>query len=175
MLQLGFGFSLVYTLLHTIRRTTLKAFFNNRNFRKSDHEFLKVTELSWCPGQKMERPVIPAQSTSRFLLQPLRICWFSHYQFCFCTWVIGARGWPCCCIKVIDNSKFSPLCYLGIESSLFHTYIVNYPPTARFWNCLSKIQLKFMEFDVWIYYRINSRVMTLDLLTHGYFVYGVSY
>lgn len=121
ILQLGSSISFVCTLTHTIRRTKLKLFFKNQNFRKPDCEFLRVTELSWCPGQRMERPVLSAQSTSRFLLQALMIGWFSCYQVCFCTWVIGGRGWPCCCIEVIDDSKFIPLYCSGIESSLFHT------------------------------------------------------
>ena len=109
-------------LTHTIRRTKPRAFFKKENFRKANCEFLRVAQLSCLvPRQRVEWSVLPAQSTSRFLLQPLGICWFPCYQLCFCTWVIGGRGWPCCCIEVIDDSKFSPLYCWGIESSLFHT------------------------------------------------------
>lgn len=122
VLHLSSSSSFVCILTHTIRRTKPRAFFKNENFRKSNCEFLRVTQLSCLvPRQRVERPVLPAQSTSRFLLQPLRICWFPCYQLCFCTWVIGGRGWPCCSIEVIDDSKFSSLYCWGIESSLFHT------------------------------------------------------
>ena len=46
ILYLSSSSSFICILTHTIRRTKPKAFFKNENFRKSDCEFLRVTQLS---------------------------------------------------------------------------------------------------------------------------------
>lgn len=61
ILHLSSSSSFICILTHTIRRTKPKALFKNENVRKSDCEFLRVTQLSCLvPRQRVERPVLPA-------------------------------------------------------------------------------------------------------------------